>query len=49
MKMRMGMKMKMTMKMIMTITIYIGFIFTYKTFAVPFENSSIISFDFSSP
>ena len=27
--------------------IYISFIFIYKTFVVPFENSSIVSFDFS--
>ena len=51
----MKMRMRMTMTRTMTVTmiyliflIYIGFIFTYKTFVVPFENSSIVSFDFSS-
>ena len=49
MKMRMRMTMTMRMRMICLIfLIYIGFIFTYKTFVVPFESSSIVSFDFSS-
>ena len=48
----MRMRMTMTMTMIMIIirlvfSIYTSFIFTYKTFVVPFENSSIVSFDFS--
>ena len=40
--------MTMRMKMICLIfLVYIGIIFTYKTFVVPYEDSSIVSFDFS--
>ena len=46
--MTMIMMMIMTMIMMMIVLvflIYIGFIFTYSTFVVPLENSSIVSFD----
>ena len=48
MTMTMAMTMTMTMRMIsLVFLIYASFIFTYRTFVVPFENSSIVSFDFS--
>ena len=48
MTMRMKMRMKMKMRMRMeTKMINLVFLITYKTFVVPFENSSIASFDFS--
>ena len=46
MRMRMRTRLRMRMRMRMKI-INLVFLITYKTFVIPFENSNIVSFDFS--